>query len=113
MAETDRLSLYPTVELKERLVAIADREHRTLNAQGILLLEAAVDAYEVSNSVPVQAPSLRSIAVNGDTTVDMVTGAEVDPMTLEPKPVRRRGRRSEMCEHRVRASAHCSRCDDA
>lgn len=106
MAETARLSLYPTVEVKERLEALAVREGRTLNVQGCRLLEQALDAAEAEPPL-----GMRSIAVVGDRTIDMLTHADVGMGSLEPVGVSRITPRTTTCEHRIPPERHCRVCD--
>lgn len=107
-----KLTIYPSEELKARLMAIAVNERRSLNAQVCIALEQYADTVE--GRTPFQP--LRSIAVDGDRHVDMVTGREVDPVTLEPVvgpaplPQPRR-RRTQPCEHRIGPDQFCKVCD--
>lgn len=122
MAEKERMTIYPSPELKARVEAIAEREHRSANAQVLLWLEEIVNREEGTLPLPL---GLRSIAVVGDKHVDMLTGKEVDPFTLEPVPgaeadeivpvvktlKRVRGPRSETCPHRLAPNQFCKECD--
>lgn len=102
MPEKTQMTLYPTAELKQRLEVIAALEHRTVNAQGCLLLERAIDQYE--------NPPMR-IAVRGEHHVDMLSESEVDPVTLEPVRMKNKKGRTTTCEHRLGPDQFCGVCD--
>lgn len=91
MTETVKTTLYLPTEMHAALKLQAEENRRSLNNEGVLLLEQGLGA-------AVARSGLTVLSAGGDT---------------EPTPTRpRKQPRATTCEHRIPVSAYCGVCDE-
>ena len=93
---SDKITIYPKGDLKERIERIAADQHRSVNAQVLMWAEQAVEAVE-------QVEPL----LNGD--LERSRGSQ--PAETAASEGRSKQSRKARCHHGIAPDAYCKICD--
>lgn len=106
MGLTGRITVYPEPELEQRIRDFCEREDRSVNKQALRWIRDGLERELAPDVTPI-----RSIAVTDDGVRDMISGENLDPVTLEPVEEKKPSVRATSCPHGRKPNEFCRRCD--